>query len=97
MKIALFVLTLLKIYAIVQSTRFQKMKKQENSKPEPAVKLNTEHLPTLSEILNEINISHRLQNLVKMGITETRHLLRMKRMDYNMMVIKFFRLKKLLK
>ncbi len=61
-------------------------KKAEQPKPRPKpVKLNTDNLPTLTEILQTLELSTFLKNFIKMGVTETRLLLRMTSMDFRMM------------
>ncbi len=72
--------------SVLSKSRFHKMKKPDTAKVEPMVKLNTDKIPNLEEILSEINLSHRLPNFIKMGVTDSRHLLRLKKMDYNIMV-----------
>ena len=70
-------------------SRFFKPKKNikpVTSKPPPP-KLNTDNLPTITEILESVNLGHRLPLFIKQGITETRFLLRMTPTDFNMMVV----------
>lgn len=50
-------------------------------------KLNTDNLPGLEEILTELSLGSRLKDFVKNGISETRYLLRMTRMDFHLMEI----------
>jgi hypothetical protein len=69
----------------VQSLRFQKIKKNEIKK-EYIPQLNSDLLPPLETVLEELHLSHRKSALVKLGVTETRYLLRLKSMDYQMMV-----------
>lgn len=61
--------------------------KQTETKKEILSKINIDLLPSLDDLINELNLQHRRLNLIKMGVTETRHLLRFKNMDYQMMVI----------
>ncbi len=58
----------------------------EPTQKEVFSKLNEALLPQLDTLLLEINLSHRQRELIKMGVTETRHILRLKKMDYQMMV-----------
>lgn len=68
-------------------SRFFKPKKYEPTAPKPPPpKLNTDNLPPIEEILEGLGLIHRLPMFIKQGITETRFLLRMKPMDFNMMV-----------
>lgn len=60
----------------------------QHKKP-PPVKLNTDNLPTLPEILEGLQLSQYLPGLVKMGVTETRLLLRLSPMDYRLMEIEW--------
>ena len=53
------------------------------------VKLNTDGLPSLKEILEEIEMGEYLMKFARLGITETRLLLRMSPMDYTMMSIEW--------
>ncbi len=61
-------------------------KKIEQTKREILPKLNSDLLPSLEDLLVELELSHRKNQMIKMGISETRHLLRLKSMDYQMMV-----------
>jgi hypothetical protein len=69
----------------VQSLRFQKVQKTEIKK-ETVPQLDSDLLPSLESLLEELNLSHRKSALVKLGVTETRYLLRLKSMDFQMMV-----------
>lgn len=55
-------------------------------KKEKIPQLNSDLLPPLEDLLNELDLIHRKSALIKMGVTETRYLLRLKNMDYQMMV-----------
>ena len=57
-----------------------------NTKKEILLKINSDLLPSLEDFLKELNLQHRQRSLIKMGVLETRHLLRFKKMDYQMMV-----------
>jgi hypothetical protein len=70
----------------VVGNRFQKIKKTNEIKKEILPALNSDLLPSLETVLEELDLSHRKNSLVKMGVTETRYLLRLKNMDYQMMV-----------
>lgn len=69
-------------------SRFHKPKKydKENTPKPPPPKLNTDHLPTVAEILESLNLGHHTKLFYKQGITDTRYLLRMSPTDFNMMV-----------
>ena len=62
-------------------------KRQTKTEAKKVVKLNTDDLPGLKEILGEIDMEDYLMKFARMGITETRLLLRMSDMDYTMMSI----------
>ena len=49
-------------------------------------KLNPDLLPPWEELVQEMKLTHRIAQLSKLGVTETRNLLRLKKMDYQMMV-----------
>lgn len=69
------------------NNRFKKTKK-ESSKPNvQPVELNAEELPSLSEILDSLELSKYLSRMGSLGISDTRHLLRLLPMDYRMMII----------
>jgi hypothetical protein len=60
------------------------------SKPKPKpVKFNTDLLPNLQDILNSLNLSSHLNDFVKMGVAETRTLLRLNDMDFHLMSIEW--------
>lgn len=60
--------------------------KNIETKKEVLSKINDDLLPSFDNLLNELNLQHRKLNLIKMGVVETRNLLRFKNMDYQMMV-----------
>lgn len=66
-------------------SRFFKMQKAPEANKPAAPKLNTENLPKLEEILESVGLGHRIKNFYGQGVHETRQLLRMKRMDFNML------------
>jgi hypothetical protein len=70
----------------VIANRFQKTKKTNEIKKEILTPLNSDLLPPLETVLEELDLIHRKGSLVKMGVTETRYMLRLKNMDYQMMV-----------
>ncbi len=49
-------------------------------------KVNFDKLPPIESVLSELGLSHRLGHFIKAGFTETRHLLRITKMDINIMV-----------
>lgn len=53
--------------------------------PQKPVLLNTDGLPTLQEILEEVHLTAFLPHLLRMGVTETMILLRLTSMDYRIM------------
>jgi hypothetical protein len=67
-------------------SRFFKMKKAPEASKPAAPKLNTENLPKLEEILESVGLGHRIKNFYGQGVHETRQLLRMKKMDFSMLV-----------
>lgn len=70
-----------------RSRYFKPKKHDKPSTPKPPpLKLNTDDLPSVAEILESVNLSHRLKLFYKQGITDTRFLLRMSPTDFNMMV-----------
>ena len=82
--ILLLTATLFILPVNAKKSRYPKVKKDTHKTPMP--KLNTDLVPAFDDILAELNIQHRRDSLIKMGITETRNLLRLTRMDYQMMV-----------
>jgi hypothetical protein len=82
---SLLVLFLL-LWTVVGFERFPKRQIKTEAKKVVA-KLNTDGLPGLKEILEEIEMEEYLMKFARMGITETRLLLRMSEMDYTMMSI----------
>jgi len=59
-------------------------------KQEPAVRakplpINTDHLPNLEAILEEVGLTRFFSNFIKMGVTDTRLLLRLSSMDFRIM------------
>ncbi len=65
----------------------EKIKPAKQS-PKPP-KLNTDALPTLPEILTELDINDYMAQFVRNGITETRLLLRLSSMDYQLMIMEW--------
>ena len=55
----------------------------------PPPKLNTELLPRLEQVLRDIELDSYLMNFVKYGITDTRYLLRLTRMDFQLMELEW--------
>jgi hypothetical protein len=49
------------------------------------IKLNVDILPPLMDVLEELQLKDYLKNFIKMGVTETRLLLRLSSMDFQMM------------
>lgn len=65
-------------------------KKSVPVKPKPpTVKLNVDILPPLQEVLKELNFDGYLRNFVRMGVTETRLLLRLSTMDFQTMTMEW--------
>lgn len=70
--------------------RFGKNKNKAKAKPaapRKPVLLNTDGLPTLPEILEEVQLTAFLPQFIRMGVTETMLLLRLTSMDYRIMVM----------
>ena len=66
--------------------RFPKHDTKERVQKKP-VQLNVEGLPDLKAILEEIGMGEHLMKFARMGITETRLLLRMTSMDFTMLTL----------
>ena len=60
-----------------------------SSPPKPHPKLNTENLPRLEQVLRDLELESYLMNFVKYGITDTRYLLRLTRMDFQLMELEW--------
>jgi len=75
----------------VLCSAFDRFGKKNKNKPKKGptknapVKLNVDGLPDLKAILTEIDLRDYLQHFVKMGVTETRLLLRLSSMDFRIM------------
>ncbi|KAJ1416778.1 hypothetical protein B484DRAFT_454184 [Ochromonadaceae sp. CCMP2298] len=85
--ILLQLLVLLCLALLIQSK-----KKIEKAKPKPRPKppkLNTDSLPTLPEILEKLGLSRYMPNLIRMGVGETRLLVRLSSMDFQLMQIEW--------
>ena len=90
--VASVLVLLLLLSAVTSFERFPKRQtKTETTKS--VVKLNTDGLPSLKEILEEIEMGEYLMKFARLGITETRLLLRMSPMDYTMMSIEWEEIK----
>ena len=61
-----------------------KLKPEPKSKPKP-LNLNIEGLPSLEDVLNELNIAKFFHKFVEMGVVETRLLLQMGHTDFSIM------------
>jgi hypothetical protein len=71
--------------AIVHPKKNDKSKSNPPVKPKPAVKLNVDILPPLLSVLDELDFKDYVKNFVKMGVSETRLLLKLSQMDFQMM------------
>lgn len=70
------------------NNRFKNSNKKESSKPKvQPIDLNVEGLPSLSELLESLELSKYLPRMGSLGVSDTRHLLRLLPMDYRMMII----------
>ena len=70
------------------ANRFAKKSvKKELVKPEPQAKINIDLLPPLEDVLKSLNLFHLADKFYRMGVVETRILVRLKNMDYQMMEI----------
>ncbi len=69
------------------NNRVKKIKK-ESSKPnvQALIELNVEGLPSLSEILDILELSNYLSRMGSLGVSDTRRLLQLLPMDYRMMI-----------
>ncbi|RYH31675.1 hypothetical protein EON65_02185 [archaeon] len=63
--------------------------KSPSSKATKPIKLNVDVLPPLQEVLEEMQITPFLKDFVRMGITETRLLLRLSSMDFQLMTMEW--------
>ena len=68
--------------------RYPDPKTKASVKPKP-VKLNTDILPPLQDILQNLGLTRFLKDLIRMGVTETRLLVRLTAMDFRMMAIEW--------
>lgn len=85
----LVVLVLVCVSMTVGADRFKRKDMSESrAKPKPP-NLNTDLVPSLEEILEELSLNHRKQELYKMGVVDTRILLRLKKMDFHMMTMEW--------
>ena len=66
--------------------RYPEPKTKSAPRPKPP-KLNTDNLPGLQDILADLGLTRFLKNFVKMGVTETRLLIRLTAMDFRMMAL----------
>lgn len=75
------------LLAILAYGRTKKKDSSPSSKapPKPAVKLNVDILPPLQDVLAELDMTSYLRHFVKMGVTETRLLLKLSSMDFQIM------------
>ena len=56
----------------------------------PSININLDKLPRLERVLEDLEMLHRLKEFVRLGVTETRHLIRLQRMDFQMMASVYF-------
>lgn len=83
------ILTTVLLYT-VEGKRQKPREKVKPAKPNPKPpKLNTDALPTLPEILTELDINAYMPQFIRNGITETRLLLRLSNMDYQLMTMEW--------
>jgi len=89
MRLEYILILLLLLFCIGNgNNRFKKSTKKESSNPKvQPIDLNVEGLPTLSEILNSLELSKYISRMGSLGVSDTRHLLRLLPMDYRMMII----------
>jgi len=81
----MYVLTiLLNITDVECKRRYPEPKLKANDKPKPP-KLNVDLLPPLEEILEALNMKKFFKNFIRMGVTDTRLLLRLTAMDFQLM------------
>jgi hypothetical protein len=80
-----FIVLLMLVAVVFSRSKYPKIKNQPAPK-DVLPKLNPDLLPPLDALLEDMQITHRKDLLIKVGVTETRNLLRLKRMDYQMMV-----------
>ena len=80
-----FIIYIFVLFLITTFAKVQVKNSKAKPKPIPKLNLNTDHLPTLTEILNDLNLVTYVPNFVKMGVTETKHLIQLKSMDFRIM------------
>lgn len=76
---------LLFVTAVGPRGRYPDPKKETPPPPKPKVKLNVDILPPLQDVLSELNMTGYIGDFVRMGVTETRLLLRLSSMDFHIM------------
>ncbi len=85
MKYYLFLLHFSLLVAIVVSRNGRvPSKPQPKTKPKP-VKLNVDILPPMQDVLEQLDLTGYLRDFVRMGVTETRLLLKLSAMDFQIM------------
>lgn len=52
----------------------------------PTTKVNLDKLPAIESVFESLGLAHRMSHFVKAGFSETRHLLRITKMDINIIV-----------
>lgn len=86
----LFLLSILNVQCAGNKYRVSSQKSaQKTQTPKKPPLLNTDGLPSLKEILDGLDLSEFYPNLVKMGVVETRFLLRLSSMDFRMMTLEW--------
>jgi len=82
-------IALILLIVMPQLNARRKDQKSSPSQPKKAIiepRIDTEKLPPLDDLLKELGMSNRIKDFIKMGVTETRILLRLKKMDFQIMV-----------
>eukprot|EP01041_Mallomonas_annulata_P009419 gene9419-19554_t len=92
--VVLFIL--LSISSTVESSTANSNKKSSNKKKEREIKstqeqkkLNFDLLPPLDDVLKELDLYDRVKDFIRMGVSDTRILILLKKMDFQMMLLEW--------
>ncbi len=88
MKVECLLIILLSLFfAGNGNNRFKKTKIESSKLNVQPIELNVEGLPSLSEILDSLELPKYLSRMGSLGVSDTRNLLQLLPMDYRMMII----------
>ena len=82
-----FLITTICIFGKIAKAKKENVIKSKSMSDEAKTSLNYDLLPPLEEVLKEIGFSNRLKDFVRQGVSETRILVLLKKMDFQMMVL----------